>query len=96
MQTLRIEAASPASAHTMIDALAGFKAELVEGEDGCSEVVVSLGGDTEIVGVLNALEQYVTQRRSALFALLKMLEFEGHEYTMHVEPEPEPMEPAGY
>ena len=92
MQTLRIEAASPASAHTMIDALAGIKAELVEGEDGCSEVVVSLRGDTEIVGVLNALEQYVTQRADGP----ARLEFEGHEYTMHVEPEPEPMEPAGY
>jgi hypothetical protein len=42
----------------MIDALAGFQAELVEDEVGRSEVVVRLGGgDQEIVNVLNAIER---------------------------------------
>lgn len=46
----------------MLAALSSFRAELLESGDGC-EVVVQLGrGDDEIIGVLNALERYVTER----------------------------------
>jgi hypothetical protein len=91
MQTLRIEAASTASAHAMTDALAEFQAELVETEDGRSEVVVTLrGGDQDIVKVLNALERYVTERAKGP----ARIELEGRKYSMHPEPgpssEPEP------
>ena len=85
MQTLKIEAASPASAHAMIDALAEFQAELVEDPDGRSEVVVTLGGgDQNIVKVLNALERYVTERANEP----ARIELEGRKYTMHPEPDP--------
>lgn len=80
MQKLTIEAVSPASAHALLEALAGFQAELVEGKDGRSEVVVKLSGDLEIVSVLNALEEHVNRR-----AKVARVEFEGRTYTMHPE-----------
>ncbi|MGN6202515.1 MAG: hypothetical protein ACTHNY_08930 [Solirubrobacterales bacterium] len=50
----------------MLAALSGFHAELLESAEGC-EVVVSLvrdgRDDGEIVAVLNALLQYVSERR---------------------------------
>jgi hypothetical protein len=62
MDTLRIRAATPQTGEAMLAALSGFRAELLETAKGC-EVVVSLGrGDEEIIGVLNALERYVTER----------------------------------
>ena len=62
METLTIHAASPETARAMLAVLSEFRAELVESADGC-QVVVSLGrGDREIVGVLEALEEYVSLR----------------------------------
>ena len=53
------------SARGMLAALSGFHAELLESAEGC-EVVVTLGRDGrkdgEIVAVLNALLQYVSER----------------------------------
>jgi hypothetical protein len=50
----------------MLAALSGFHAELLESAEGC-EVVVTLGrdgrDDGEILAVLNALLQYVNERR---------------------------------
>lgn len=78
MQKMTIEAASPASARAMIEALAEFQADIVEGEDGRSHVVVELNGaDRHIVKVLNALEQYVNERAKAA-----RIEFEGRTYAM--------------
>jgi hypothetical protein len=92
MQTLRIEAASTASARAIIRALAEFQAELVEGADGRSEVVVTLRGDQEIIRVLNALELYVTERSRGP----AKIDLEGRKYTMHPHPaadfDPEPAE----
>jgi hypothetical protein len=86
MQTLRIEAASHASARALIRALAEFEAELVEGEDGRSEVVVTLrGGDQQIIRVLNALEVYVTERSQGP----AKIDLEGRKYTMHPQPAPD-------
>jgi hypothetical protein len=84
MQTLTIEAASAASARGMIDALSEFRASLVVDETGRNKVVVELGADDrEIGGVLNALEQHVTERAEGP----ARLELEGREYTLHPRPD---------
>lgn len=62
MEKLRIQAATPETGREMLAALSEFKAELLESSDGC-EVVISFGGDDhKIIGVLDVLERYVTER----------------------------------
>ena len=85
METLTIHAASDRSAREMLDALNDFPAELVRDGDGCM-VVVDLGGDAQIAAVLNALQEYVTQRAAGV----AHVEFNGTKYVMHPEPELEP------
>ncbi len=63
MRNITIEAATPESALGLYQALAGFRAELRETEDGRRFIDVELrGGDREVVDVLNAVEDYVTRR----------------------------------
>lgn len=72
MNKITIEAATPESALALYQALAGFRAELRESDDGRRYVDIELtGGDRAIVEVLNAVEDYVTQRNDgpALVAL---------------------------
>ena len=83
METLTIRAASPESAQAILDALADFPAELVE-MGFSSTVVVSLGGDAQIVSVLSALQKFVTERAAGA----AQVEFNGTSYVMHPEPEP--------
>jgi hypothetical protein len=83
VEKLTIHAASPASGRAMLAALSGFRAELLESADGC-EVVVSLGrDDSEIVAVLNALEQHITERASGP----ARIDLNGRSYFMHPEPD---------
>jgi len=82
METLTIRAVSPESARSVLNALAEFPAELVETSYG-SSVVISLGGDAEIVSVLNALQAYVTARAAGA----AQVEFNGTSYVMHPERE---------
>jgi hypothetical protein len=85
MEALTIQAANPESGRAMLEALSAFRAELMK-DDGRCEVVVHLGrGDSEIVAVLNALEQYVTERGSGP----AQVELDGHSYVMHPVPENE-------
>jgi hypothetical protein len=80
MQTLMIEAATPESARDLRAALAGFRCEVIQSEDGAQTICVQLGrGDREIVDVLNALEVYVTHRGKGP----ARLNLDGHHYTMH-------------
>ena len=63
MQTLTIKAVTLESAHGFMSGLAGFHAELLEDQDGSYLVEIALGrGDGQIIALLNALEDYVTQR----------------------------------
>jgi hypothetical protein len=63
MQTITIEAVTPDSGFELRNALSGFRAELRVTEDGRSYVEVTLGrSDREVLEVLYALEDYVTQR----------------------------------
>jgi hypothetical protein len=84
MKTLTIHAASAESAREMLAALSGFRAELTEIEDSYLIVIPLDGADAEIVGVLNALQEYVTGRADGA----AQVEFNGHSYVMHPEPEP--------
>jgi hypothetical protein len=85
MKTLTIHAASSKSAVEMLEALNDFPVELVETGGSCM-VVVDLGGDAQIVGVLNALQQYVTERAAGV----THVEFNGTNYAMHPEPDLQP------
>ena len=81
MQTLNVVAASAESARALLEALSEFEAELIEAEDGHCEVSVTLASSaSEIVAVLNALEEYVLDRGPARLSL------DGHDYVMHPSP----------
>jgi hypothetical protein len=83
MQTLTIEAVTPDSAFALYEALSGFRAELRATEDGRSYVEVTLGqSDREIVDVLNAIEDYVTQRATGP----ARVELNGRKYALHAVP----------
>jgi hypothetical protein len=85
LETLTIHAAGAESAREMLAALSGFQAELVQVADG-DAVAIALGGnDGEVVAVLNAIQQYVTERADGP----ARLDFDGHCYLMHREPEPD-------
>ena len=62
MKQLSIEAATPESASAMLAALSSFRAELVDGPRGPQVVVALNGNDSDIVAVLSALQQYVSER----------------------------------
>lgn len=80
MQTITIEAATPESALALCEALADFRAELRESDDGRRFIDIDLsGGDREIVEVLNAVEAYVTRRNDG-FARVAL---DGRKYTLH-------------
>jgi hypothetical protein len=79
METLRIRAATPQTGRAMLAALSDFRAELLESSEGC-EVLVKLGrDDEEIIGVLNALERYVTDRADGP----ARVEVFGKSYVLH-------------
>ena len=83
MQTLTIESLTPDTAFALRDALSRFRAELHVTEDGRSYVKVTLGqSDLEIVEVLNAIEDYVTQRATDPARIA----FNGHKYALHAVP----------
>ena len=78
MEKLTIHAATPASAREMIGALSEFRPEMVSA-DGHHEIVVSLGeGRAEIVAVLDALEEYLTEQATGPIGL----ELDGRRYVM--------------
>lgn len=66
----------------MLAVLSAFRAELVEDGDGRCEVAVHLDSDAEIVGVLSALERYVTERANGP----ARVDFNGRSYVMHAGP----------
>ena len=84
MQTLTIEAQSLESARGFYEALKGFKAELIDGEDGVYRVKLTLGrGDKDTLGALSAIERHVTDRRPGP----ARIEMAGANYTLHPAPE---------
>jgi hypothetical protein len=80
MDRLTIHAASPESGRAMLAALSNFRAELLEGAEGC-QLTVPLDDDAEITAVLRALEDYITERASGP----ARVELNGQPYVMHPE-----------
>ena len=83
---MTIRAASAESAAEMQAALAAFQPRLVEAR-GRYTVMIHLGTDAEIVGVLTALQDYVCERADGA----ARVDFDGRRYTLH----PEPLHPGG-
>jgi hypothetical protein len=87
MRTLTIEASSAESARAFVDALAGFDVSLAESETGGYLVEVKVSGDDqEVVDLLDALEEHVTNRGHGP----AQFEVEGHAYTLHPRPDSDP------
>jgi diacylglycerol kinase family enzyme len=82
MDRLTLHPVTRESARGMLAALSEFRAELLESADGY-EIVVTLGGDGEIVAVLNALEKYVNERSGGP----ARMEIDGRNYVIHPEPD---------
>jgi|SRR5262245_5446185 len=83
MEKLRIYAASRESALAMLASLPKYRAVLAEGPQGYEVLIALNGNDADIVGVLDALQQYVTKRGSGP----AKVELDGHRYVMHPEPD---------
>ena len=60
----------------------GFRAELVDAEDGRHYVGIEVEGSWELVNVLRAIERHVTQRNSSP----TRIEAFGRDYTLQPEP----------
>lgn len=83
MQSLTIHAASPSTGRAILTALSAFETEMLQDGDGHCEVAVRLGrDDSEVVAVLNALEQYVTERANGP----ARVDFNGRRYVMYAGP----------
>jgi hypothetical protein len=89
METLVVHAVSLESAQEFCAALPGFRTNLVGAENGRFEVQITFAGDREIIAVLNALVEYVTNRGDGP----ARLELDGHRYTL--PPQPGLNEPTG-
>ena len=91
MQTLTIKATTLDSAHGFMAGLAGFEAQLVEAE-GSYLVEIQVGrGDSAIIAVLNALEDYVTHRAAGPAEV----GLAGRTYQLHpTDPHPGVVAPA--
>jgi hypothetical protein len=79
VQGLTIEGKSIESTRGFCDALSAFHAELIKDSDGRYRVAVQLTSNGQIIDVLNALEQHVTERDTGL----ARLELDGRRYTLH-------------
>ena len=85
MKTLTIRAASPESAQGFCAALEDFGAELAETAEGTLLVTVRFkGSNQEIVSVLRALEDCVSQRSDGP----AVVGLGGHTYTLHATDPP--------
>ncbi len=77
MRSLVVEAKSLESAQALYSALADFHPELLGDDVEGFRVRVSFGtNDHQVIAVLNAVEQYVIERRSPAH-----LELDGRKYT---------------
>jgi hypothetical protein len=86
MRSLSIDARSWESAQGLTAALSSFKPKLNGDDRAGYRVVVELNGsDRHVIAVLDAIEDYVTQRDDGP----ARLELDGRSYTLAASPEPE-------
>jgi hypothetical protein len=80
---MTIEAVTPERARLLRAALAGFRTQVIQSEDGRQSIRVELGrGEREIIDLLNALELYVTQQGDGP----ARINLDGHDFTLHGNP----------
>ena len=61
MQTLTIQATTPASARALFDALSRFRPRWTKDDEGRQFVSVQLGGDKHVVAVFDAIQKHVAE-----------------------------------
>jgi len=83
LRSLSIEARSLQSAQALYSALSSFLPEL-EGDDerGYRVTVPLTTNDKQVIEILDAIEQHVTERGKEP----ARVEIEGHHYTLHASP----------
>ena len=87
METLTIRAASGESARGFCAALTDFHTELTEDETGALLITVTFSGSNrEMVAVLRALEEHLSQRRDGP----AVVDVGEATYTLHATDPPEP------
>jgi hypothetical protein len=80
MQKLSTLATTPDSARGLYEALSGFRTDILETEDQKYLVGITLvGGNREMIDVLNAIEQHVTERGTEP----ARISLSGRTYSMH-------------
>ncbi len=80
MRALTIEARSIESANGLYNALARFQPELLGSEDEGYRIAVELGSfDRQVVAVLDAIEEYVSERHDGPACV----DLDGRRYTLH-------------
>ncbi len=80
MESLVVHAATRTSAEGFCSALSGFRATLIEAEDGRYQVEIPMGrSNREIIEALNALESYVSSRGDGP----ARVDVDGRGYTLH-------------
>ena len=83
MQRLTVDASTNEVAQGLFSALADFQPEILGSADGGYHVVVSLrGSDAQIVAILSAIEQHVTERSDGP----ARIDIEGRSYSLHGRP----------
>jgi hypothetical protein len=81
MRAITVEARSFESARALQDALSEFHAKLIGTEDEGYRVSIELGAESQIIAVLDALEQHVAERHDGP----ARVELDGRRYTMHAD-----------
>jgi hypothetical protein len=79
MRGITIDAKTLRSAQALYEALYAFRPQLSGSEDEGYQVIIGLGGsDRQIVSILNALQEHVTERAMGR----TQLELDGRRYTI--------------
>ena len=84
MRKLTIEAASSESARHIRDALARFDPELLDDGGGVPSVAVAIRDDSQLIEVLNAIEQHITARSQGP----AVVDLGGRKYRLDAAPAP--------
>jgi hypothetical protein len=93
MRAITVEAKSLESARDLYTALFAFRPALTGSDEQGYRVTVELGSgsDRQIIAILDALEEHVTERASGP----ARIELDGRRYTMHPDdPTPEELKPV--
>lgn len=83
MQMFTIQAASPASAAALYNALSTFHPELETDNEGRCSVSVALGSDRQVVEVLNTIHDHLRSRADGDAVSSMVVALDDRHYTLH-------------